>query len=100
MPAIAISNNDVAFIAWRFDKKIPNCLGFAIYRKDSNGVEKCLPAWVGFQGQSNPGWQPKTTAIWPVQKFTWRDLTATRGSTYTYRVVPMTGVPDNLVAQD
>ncbi|HEX9046477.1 MAG TPA: phospholipase D-like domain-containing protein [Verrucomicrobiae bacterium] len=100
MPAIAISNNDVAFIAWRFDQKIPNCLGFAIYRIDSTGAEKCLPAWVGFQGQSNPTWQSKTTAIWPVQKFTWRDLTATRGETYTYRIVPMTGAPDKLVAKN
>jgi len=100
MPAIAISNNDVAFIAWRLERKISNCLGFAIYRKDSSGMEKCLPAWVGFQGQSNAAWQPKTTAIWPVQKFTWRDLTATRGETYTYRIVPMTGTPNNLVPQN
>lgn len=100
MPAIAISNNDVAFVAWKVDAKIPNCLGFAVYRKDSTGAEAALPAWVGFQGQSNPDWKPKTTAVWPVQKFTWRDLTAKRGETYTYRIVPMVGKPDHLVAQD
>jgi phosphatidylserine/phosphatidylglycerophosphate/cardiolipin synthase-like enzyme len=99
MPAIAISNNDVAFIAWQLDAKIPNCLGFAVYRKDSHGKEEPLPAWVGFQGQSNPDWQAKTTEIWPVQKFTWRDLTAKRGETYTYRIVPMVGTPDHLKAQ-
>lgn len=100
MPAIAISNNDVAFIAWQMEAKIANCLGFAIYRKDSGGNEEALPAWVGFQGQSNPDWKAKTTAIWPVQKFTWRDLTAKRGETYTYRIVPMVGSPDALKAQD
>src|SRR5690348_16778813 len=100
MPATALSNNDVAFLAWKTDAKIPGCLGFAIYRKDAGGAETALPAWVRFQGQSNPGWQAQTTAVWPVQKFTWRDLTAKRGQTYTYRIVPMTGDPDHLVSQD
>ena len=100
MPAIAISNNDVAFLAWRPEAKIPNCLGFAVYRRGSSGPEKPLPAWVGFEGQSNPGWQAQTTAVWPVQKFTWRDLTAKRGETYTYRIVPLTGSPGQLIAHD
>src|SRR5689334_1044073 len=100
MPAIAISNNDVAFLAWRVAAKIANCLGFAVYRTDSAGVEKALPAWVGFQGQANLGWQARPTAVWPVQMFTWRDLTAVRGETYTYRVVPMVGTPGHLAAQD
>jgi len=99
MPAIAISNNDVAFIAWQLEDKIANCLGFAIYRRDEAGDEKPLPAWVGFQGQTNPHWIPKTTKEWPVQKFTWRDLTAKHGETYTYRIVPMTGTPGALTAQ-
>ena len=100
MPVIAISNNDVAFIAWKVAAKIPQCLGFAVYRKDSTGQEEPLPAWVGFQGQSNAAWQAKTTEVWPVQKFNWRDLTAKRGETYTYRIVPMVGTPGNLVAQN
>src|SRR5438270_2198609 len=99
MSAIAISNNDVAFLAWRLEAKIPQCLGFAIYRKDATGTETPLPAWVGFQGQSNSRWKANTTAAWPVQKFTWRDLTAKRGETYTYRIVPMTGKPGSLTAQ-
>src|SRR5712692_9320619 len=98
MPAIAISNNDVAFLAWKVDAKIANCLGFAVYRKDTAGTESALPAWVGFQGQSYPDWTAKTTEVCPVQKFTWRDLTAKRGETYTYRIVPMTGTPDKLKA--
>ena len=99
MSAIAISNNDVAFLAWRLEAKIPQCLGFAVYRKDATGAETPLPAWVGFQGQSNSGWKANTTAEWPVQKFTWRDLTAKRGETYTYRIVPMVGAPGSLKAQ-
>jgi phosphatidylserine/phosphatidylglycerophosphate/cardiolipin synthase-like enzyme len=99
MPAIAISNNDVAFVAWQLPAKVVNCLGFAVYRRDSAGHEKPLPAWVGFSGDSNAGWTPKTTEIWPVQKFTWRDLTAKRGETYTYRIVPMVGTPGNLTPQ-
>jgi phosphatidylserine/phosphatidylglycerophosphate/cardiolipin synthase-like enzyme len=99
MPAIAISNNDLAFLAWQLPKKIPGCLGFAVYRKNAAGEERALPAWVGFQGQENPGWAAKTTETWPVQKFSWRDLTARRGETYTYRIVPMTGQPGHLVAQ-
>ncbi len=96
MPAIAISNNDVAFVAWQLPARILNCLGFAVYRTDSAGHEEPLPAWVGFSGDSNAGWKPNTTEVWPVQKFTWRDLTARRGETYTYRIVPMIGTPGNL----
>src|SRR2546427_9587346 len=95
MPATALSNNDVAFLAWKLDAKIPGCLGFAVYRKDSAGNETTLPAWVGFQGQSNAGWNAQATGVWPVQKFTWRDLAATRGETYTYRIVPMLGTSDH-----
>lgn len=95
--AVALSNNDVAQIAWRVPAKIPNCLGFAISRKngtpESSATWQPLPAWVGFQGQSNEPWQPKDTTVWPVQKFSWKDVTAERGQTYSYRVVAVTGDP-------
>src|SRR5260370_11998521 len=95
--AVARANNDVAFIAWHYDKKIPDCLGFAIYRTDTNSNKtEPIPSWVGFSGQSNDHWsaQPRTT--WPIQKFCWRDLTATRGGCYEYEVVPMVGTADTL----
>lgn len=98
MPAIAISNNDTVVIAWKMAPKIDDCLGFALYRKSSNGKEEALPAWVGFQGQSKPSWTAKTTIEWPVQEFTWRDLTAKRGEAYTYQIVPMVGTPGALRA--
>src|SRR5437763_94102 len=34
MNAVAIANNDVAILAWVAEQKIPDCLGFAIYRTD------------------------------------------------------------------
>jgi phosphatidylserine/phosphatidylglycerophosphate/cardiolipin synthase-like enzyme len=99
--AVAYSNNDVVFIAWRYEQKIDNCLGFAISRIDSASGEKhALPAWVGFKNQSNEQWQPKDTTIWPIQKFNWRDLTAKRGNSYKYEIVPMIGNPDNLTADN
>jgi len=77
---------------------LPGCLGFAVYRKEGSpeGASPWtpLPAWVGFEGQSNAPWTAHTTEEWPIQKFEWRDLTATRGKSYSYRVVPMTGNPD------
>jgi phosphatidylserine/phosphatidylglycerophosphate/cardiolipin synthase-like enzyme len=95
--AIALGNNDVAFIAWSYDSPIPDCLGFAVYRQSSSQPAPTpLPAWVGFEGDSNANWQPRTTEEWPVQKFSWRDLTASAGATYVYEIVPMVGTPRNL----
>jgi phosphatidylserine/phosphatidylglycerophosphate/cardiolipin synthase-like enzyme len=99
--AVAISNNDVAFVAWKYNQKIPNCLGFAVYRTDLNsGTTIPLPAWVGFQGQSNANWQPQTTEVWPIQKFNWRDLTVKKGGFYQYKIVPMMGSVGKLEPQN
>jgi phosphatidylserine/phosphatidylglycerophosphate/cardiolipin synthase-like enzyme len=94
--AVALANNDVVLLAWSYDEKIPGCLGFAIYRMDADGESTALPAWIGFQGEDNPDWDPSTTERWPVQKFSWRDLTAERGGTYSYEIVPMRGEPGQL----
>src|SRR5260221_3017510 len=94
---IAFSNNDVAWLAWELDQKIAGCLGFAVYRTDlTSNQREPLPAWVGFQGQSNADWKAQTTEVWPIQKFNWRDLTAKRGSSYRYDIVPMVGKPGAL----
>jgi phosphatidylserine/phosphatidylglycerophosphate/cardiolipin synthase-like enzyme len=94
--AVAIANNDVAIIAWNYNQKIENCLGFAVYRIDSQSKKIALPAWVGFKTENNKEWQPKTTEQWPIQKFVWRDLTADGGKSYQYQIVPMVGKPDDL----
>ena len=44
MKAVAFANNDIAIVAWTFGGKLPNCLGFAVYRIDVRaGTETCLP---------------------------------------------------------
>jgi phospholipase D-like protein len=74
--ARAYANNAVVMIAWRVDGKIAGCLGFNVERViAATGATTPLPAWVPFKGGSNSGWQPRDTSVWPVQKFTWRDLT-------------------------
>ena len=97
--ALALANNDVVQIVWRYDQKIAGCLGFAVFRKEgaseAGGGWEPLPAWVGFKGQANTGWTARTTEVWPVQKFEWKDLTAKRGKTYSYRIVPVSGDPDS-----
>jgi phosphatidylserine/phosphatidylglycerophosphate/cardiolipin synthase-like enzyme len=98
--ALALANNDVVQVVWRYDHPITGCLGFEVSRQEGgvtpNGNWTALPAWVGFKGQKNPAWTAKTTTEWPIQKFEWKDLTAIRGKTYGYRVVPMAGQPDKL----
>ena len=97
MNAIAIANNDVAIVAWAPDQSIDGCLGFAVYRTDlRSGQTVPLPAWVGFKGQSNKDWKAQTTEVWPIQKFHWKDLTARRGGSYRYKIVPMLGTPGAL----
>jgi hypothetical protein len=83
--ARAYANNEVAFVAWETDQvSIPGCLGFDIVRELLNApgghvIEaKSLPAYVAFKDQANPDWRPQTTAVWPVQKYNWRDLTLRR----------------------
>ncbi|NEI06599.1 nuclease [Rhizobium leguminosarum] len=90
MPAIAFSNNDIALVAWTYDKNIAECLGFAVFQIDGDGNERALPAVARFEGQDKN--VPLTTEDAPIQKFWWKDLFAKRGGTYQYRIVPMGGV--------
>lgn len=77
--ARAWCNNEVAYLAWKTDGKIDGCLGFMITRINlDTGERKLLPAWVAFNTQSNPDWEEQDTSVWPVQKFSWRDLTLRR----------------------
>ena len=79
--ARAFANNEVAYLAWTIEgSSIPGCLGFHILRQyldaaDKVTEERALASYVAFKGQRNPDWQPQNTSVWPVQKFTWRDLT-------------------------
>src|SRR3984893_10756124 len=89
MPAIAFSNNDIALVAWTFDRHLDGCLGFAIHRIDTSGKDTVLPALARFATQGKNA--RLTTEQAPVQKFWWKDLFAKRGETYKYRIVPMGG---------
>lgn len=97
-------NNEVGYLAWRTDGIIKDCLGFMITRIhfDLAGNEvarRVLPAWVAFDTQSNPKGEEQDTSVWPIQKFSWRDLTLRRSRNETvlregefkvrYEVVPV-----------
>jgi phosphatidylserine/phosphatidylglycerophosphate/cardiolipin synthase-like enzyme len=93
MPAVAFSNNDIAVVAWTFDRHLDGCLGFAIHQIDidANHKETVLPALARFANQGKD--LKLTTEQAPIQKFWWKDLFAKRGGTYQYRIVPMGGSP-------
>jgi len=78
--ARAWANNEVAYVAWTTDGRLPGCLGFevtrVIVRADGQLERSKCASWVPFNGQHNPDWLPQDTGVWPVQKFSWRDLTA------------------------
>ena len=97
MNAVAISNNDMVYLHWNVDGKIPDCLGFSVIRHDTKtNIEEALPAMVGFKSDKPAGKKFSDTDTWPVQKYAWKDLFAKRGGTYWYEIVPMTGKPGNL----
>src|SRR6516164_3183661 len=91
MPAIAFSNNDIALVAWTFDRHLDGCLGFAIHQIDASGKDTILRALARFATQDENA--ILTTEQAPIQKFWWKDLSAKRGETYKYRIVPMGGAP-------
>jgi phosphatidylserine/phosphatidylglycerophosphate/cardiolipin synthase-like enzyme len=90
MPAVAFSNNDIAVVAWTFDRHLDGCLGFAVHQIDGD-KEMVLPALARFENQDKS--LKLTTEQAPIQKFWWKDLFARRGATYRYRIVPMGGTP-------
>ncbi|MEA1675229.1 phospholipase D-like domain-containing protein [Nitrospirillum sp. BR 11163] len=82
VPARAWCNNEVAYLAWRPmgspTARIDGLLGFMITRVHEDGERRLLPTWVAFKDQSNPDWQQQDSGVWPIQKFSWRDLTLRR----------------------
>lgn len=101
MKVAAFSNNSVAFVAWSLAERIPGCLGFSVRRIDTaTGVKEVLPSWVPFKGETNSEWKAKTTDVWPIQRFSWKDYVGAVGKTYEYEIVPMTGTAGALTACD
>jgi phosphatidylserine/phosphatidylglycerophosphate/cardiolipin synthase-like enzyme len=89
--AKAFCNDAVAYLAWETDAKIPGSLGFMITRIFvDTGERRVLPTWVAFKSQSNPDWEEQDTSVWPIQKFSWRDLTLRRSrNTLDMRTGPL-----------
>lgn len=95
--AKAFANNDVVLLVWSYDSAIPGCLGFCIKRKDTeSGKIDILESMVGFKKSSITKHQFKSTTVWPIQKFNWRDFSARSGATYEYTIVPMLGTQNSL----
>jgi phosphatidylserine/phosphatidylglycerophosphate/cardiolipin synthase-like enzyme len=98
--AVAFADNDVVVVAWSYGRKLPSCMGFAIYRIDAAGKETALPSMAVFPGtQRKPG---QTTEQFPIQKFYWKDpyarLIAEEGGSrsFRYKIVPLEGEPGKL----
>ncbi len=90
--AKAFANNDVVLIVWSYDKPIKSCLGFCIKRTNvMTGDEVTLESMVGFKPGNSGLHTFKSTSIWPIQKFNWRDFRAESGATYQYTIIPMVG---------
>jgi phosphatidylserine/phosphatidylglycerophosphate/cardiolipin synthase-like enzyme len=89
--AKAFCNDAVAYLAWETDEKVPGSLGFMITRIFvDTGERRVLPTWVAFKSQSNPDWEEQDTSVWPIQKFSWRDLTLRRSrNTLDMRTGPL-----------
>lgn len=89
--AKAFCNDEVAYLAWETDGRIDGCLGFLITRIFvDTGERRVLPSWVAFKSQSNPEWEEQDTSVWPIQKFSWRDLTLRKSrNTLTSRTGPL-----------
>lgn len=89
--ARAFCNDEVAYLAWETNGKIKGALGFMVTRIFvDTGERRVLPTWVAFESQSNPDWEEQDTSVWPIQKFSWRDLTLRKSrNTLTSRSGPL-----------
>jgi hypothetical protein len=99
---IALSNNDIILVAWTFEHKLSNCVGFDVRRIDASKADRnsrtpqgvSLPAMAGFPSNPNSGRSGQTTAQGPIQKFFWKDLSARDAQaqgTYVYQIIPLQG---------
>jgi phosphatidylserine/phosphatidylglycerophosphate/cardiolipin synthase-like enzyme len=84
----AYSNCNDAFIVWRSDKLIPDCIGFEL-RCIENGKTTVLNNRVSFSsGQPDPQ-HPESSATSPLRRFTWTDHGRADQSVLAYQVVPV-----------
>lgn len=94
--ALAIANNDIVYLWWTYPKKIPQCLGFSIRRRQKGKAPVALFAFVGFktlaEGEKPPA-KRSNTDYWPIQSYQWKDLFVPEETEVWYEIIPMTGTP-------
>jgi hypothetical protein len=82
------ANCDDAFIVWRSDALIPDCIGFEL-RCIQNGTTTVVNNRVSFSsGQPDPQ-HPESSATSPLRRFTWTDHGRADQSVLAYQVVPV-----------
>jgi phosphatidylserine/phosphatidylglycerophosphate/cardiolipin synthase-like enzyme len=86
------ASNDQVNLAWQYESPIPDCIGFAVFRRRNNesaDVAEPLTNRIGFAGEPfTPGEQRPSTE-WPIQKFTWVDFALQPGDSASYLILPM-----------
>jgi PLD-like domain len=82
------TSGDDVFVHWRMAAPIPQCLGFALYRRRQN-VEALVENYIGFEGDGLA--LPQPSSAWPIQRFRWTDHLVDAGDTVAYRVVARIG---------
>jgi phosphatidylserine/phosphatidylglycerophosphate/cardiolipin synthase-like enzyme len=88
----AFANCDHVIIAWRYDDLIPNCIGFALYKKVNNETAASaepLPNHIGFAGQDPKPGEQRPSTEWPIQRFTWTDYDVNPNDSISYMVIPI-----------
>ena len=98
----AFANCDHVYVAWRYDQLIPNCIGFALYKRkndESEATAEPLVNHIGFAGQNPQPGETRPSTDWPIQRFTWTDYDVQFGDTVSYMVVPILWV-NNATSKD
>jgi phosphatidylserine/phosphatidylglycerophosphate/cardiolipin synthase-like enzyme len=88
---VAHANCDDAYVVWRYPKAIPECRGFALYRRAKGSEPEPAQTFVSFAGEERKPGEHRPSTEWPIQRFGWTDVLARSGETVSYRVVPMVG---------
>lgn len=91
-----LANCDDTYLVWRPEEEIPDCLGFAIFRRRNQGEPELLKNRVGFDDQPDKDVIPQPSTVWPFQRLSWTDHGGNTGDTLSYQVVAMVGTKDAL----
>lgn len=108
--ARAIAGTYVVVLAWDVidgqEDKLDGLLGFAIERTEYGNDGPVESYWMHgikrFRDKDKglPPGTPVSTADHPIQSFQWGDYTARAGRSYSYRIVPVFGIPKLLKLDD